>query len=641
MFKYLFVAFTLLATWNANAQVYQTLEYQYLSYGKVPTWSAIAAQWETAQPSIHLYDYVKYKGHAAFVSKGLKTGITFKQFKAQVKFPATRKYVPFFLFDLRTCPITIGNTTYHWAIRLEDYSYTDSKAQMAQTVLRLLELVNAHVNKHSTISQNGMVILATNKKAQPNIGIAPMVQQKGYPNRTLGQLLKLVGGKRVEVLNEGTAVGKLRYVQEGETPYHNFKDIVVFEKLPKRVPPVNGIVTLTPQTPLSHVNLLAKNRGTVNIYATEMQDIPGLKRHMGKLVKLECKGDKVSISAINQADAEQFWSTQQKPALTLPPPNVDEKELILFDTKGVPAVVNVIGAKASNYALLQKHCKGYVKPGAAIPFYYYFEAIEQCGAAAMIDTLYKRKKLLTPEQIADRLSEIRTAIKAHSLNETLITKLLQYFQNAPQSNRFRLRSSTNCEDLPEFNGAGLYLSKGYNVSDSKDKLIKKILQVYASLWTLTAFEEREFYQIDHTRAGMAILIHEAFPNEYANGVALTIPDNNSVALYINSQYGNALVTNPENGQVPESILFPSLTNSSYEVSSKSNIAPVFTQEDMQPLLLELQSISAKIHQLLTDRVIGTDVSFGVDIEFKVMEVAKKRHLYIKQARLLGIPVPDH
>jgi hypothetical protein len=56
-------------------------------------------------------------------------------------------------------------------------------------------------------------------------------------------------------------------------------------------------------------------------------------------------------------------------------------------------------------------------------------------------------------------------------------------------------------------------------------------------------EEREFYRIDHEKAAMALLVHENFPDEYANGVAVTNnPYNaagNDPTFTINVQRGGA------------------------------------------------------------------------------------------------------
>ena len=96
--------------------------------------------------------------------------------------------------------------------------------------------------------------------------------------------------------------------------------------------------------------------------------------------------------------------------------------------------------------------------------------------------------------------------------------------------------------MPEFNGAGLYESKGFNSKNSDEKLKEKILTVYASLWSESAFLEREYFGIDHSKIGMAILIQEAFQKEAANGVIVTtLTKDNKIQIIVKAQIGRAHV----------------------------------------------------------------------------------------------------
>ncbi|MBV7333857.1 PEP/pyruvate-binding domain-containing protein [Chloroflexi bacterium TSY] len=139
----------------------------------------------------------------------------------------------------------------------------------------------------------------------------------------------------------------------------------------------------------------------------------------------------------------------------------------------------------------------------------------------------------------------------------------------------RFRSSSNAEDGLEFNGAGLYDSTSVCALDSldddkkgpshcdpsqpKERTIERALRkVWASLWNFRAWEERDYYGIDHEAVGMAILVTPAFPNERANGVAFTgdptasDPTNDASANYlINVQVGDVSVVLPESGVLPE------------------------------------------------------------------------------------------
>lgn len=628
--------------------IYQDRLYQFLSFEAVPTWTGVASDWDKGTAQIHLYDPIQYKGHAQYISVALKTGITFAQFKEQVREYSSRKYMPFFLFDLRKHPVTVEGKTCTWAVRVEDYGYRDNPEQMATTTLRLLRTLTDYIRMATGKSTHGIIILATNPESQPNTGIAPILNQAGFPNKTVTQLIALVGGKQVNVLNPGTGVGYLRYVKAGEEVQFkaDVKDIVVYERMPARVPPVNGIITLEPQTPLSHVNLLAKNRGTFNLYTLDTSALPGLLAHINKLTRVECTAQRITFHAATPKEAETFWVKHQS-RVDIPQADTALKTVQRFGSldshvaSHQELTAQQVGAKAANYALIQQLYPHYVRPGCAIPFVLYFRAIHSCGAQVLIQDLITLKQSLSVAEIEQRLAAIRARILTAKLDPEFLQSVTMLAQSQYPGQRIRLRSSTNCEDLPGFNGAGLYLSKGLDAHEIPQKLENRILQIYASLWTPLAWAEREFYFIDHGKVGMSILIHEAYGDEYANGVVLTVPDQKDFAIVINTQYGDSAVANPGSGHIPEAITFKTSLATSYVIESRSNLHDVFLQDSLAAQLAELKDIAAKVHKVFQARAPKTaNIQYGVDIEFKLVREGKGYRLYIKQARLLGQVLPE-
>jgi hypothetical protein len=118
--------------------------------------------------------------------------------------------------------------------------------------------------------------------------------------------------------------------------------------------------------------------------------------------------------------------------------------------------------------------------------------------------------------------------------------------------KFRLRSSSNSEDLPGFTGAGLYDSVSAYATGEK-AIADRIRDVWASIWTWRAHEERAFWGIDHAKVRMGVLASTAYPDEAANGVLITrnLADPLVAGYYVNIQAGEVPVTNPEGGAVPE------------------------------------------------------------------------------------------
>jgi phosphoenolpyruvate synthase/pyruvate phosphate dikinase len=98
----------------------------------------------------------------------------------------------------------------------------------------------------------------------------------------------------------------------------------------------------------------------------------------------------------------------------------------------------------------------------------------------------------------------------------MLDDLQEMHDDFPEGTAVRVRSSTNNEDLPGFSGAGLYTSKTQYPDEGH--ISKSIKQVYASMWNFRAYEERDFYRVDHFMAAMGVLCHPSFQNEQSNGV---------------------------------------------------------------------------------------------------------------------------
>lgn len=637
MMKKIFFFFTLVWFQQIVAQTNALYEYQFLSYGSIKTWTGLASNWQsTADTKIHLYDSNIYKGHADFASKGLKTGINFRQFKAAVKTANSRQYVPFFLYDFHQKPIVINGISYDWAVRLEDYSYTDSAEELAATVERLHTALESYLKENLQFRNQGILILAKSKTTKPNTLVVPHLSKK-INHLTLSQLLQKTGGKSVQVLNEGVAYGYLKYISEAATTTTllSHQDIPIFEKLPLKVPPVSGIITLQAQTPLSHVNLLSKNRGTVNLYTLDVKTLPNAHALMGKLVKLECSDKKITLTEATLPEAQRHWNKRKDLEINLPQPDLDLQRIVAFDLAADKQYqsTNIIGAKAANYAFIRQHFPDFVRKGFAIPFSYYFEYVKENGFQDKIDRFLHKREQLTLAQQKEEVASIRKQLRSGKLNPNLVKAIRSLMKKEYKGKRIRLRSSTNCEDLPQFNGAGLYTSKGFNDKDSEEKLRSKIQKVYASLWNWEAFLEREFYGIPHLDVGMAILINEAFVAEYANGVILTIPNKDKSSILLNTQIGENKVTNPESGQVPEAMLFE---NGKWTLQSQSNIQNIFENNAaLKQQLQQIEMVIPKLDRLLKEKLQVEAPQYGTDLEFIIMKEEDSYQLFLKQARLLG------
>jgi hypothetical protein len=215
-----------------------------------------------------------------------------------------------------------------------------------------------------------------------------------------------------------------------------------------------------------------------------------------------------------------------------------------------------------------------------------------------------RKSLLAnPKMRKSYLAYLREIIMASPVPELeRIIKAMR--KNLPLDRKWRMRSSTNAEDLPFFTGAGLYTSKAVCVYDTlnnyrgasrcrtknerkkigaklafykmrkKTKAVKSeikyltkklskhysiaenLKKVIASVYNDEAFLFRDHYGIPHYKVFMGVLTHPSFDDERTNGVALVQVKPEQRKYSISSQRDDILVTNPSiSGAIPEEIIF--------------------------------------------------------------------------------------
>ena len=163
-------------------------------------------------------------------------------------------------------------------------------------------------------------------------------------------------------------------------------------------------------------------------------------------------------------------------------------------------------------------------------------------------------------------------------------------------------------------------------------LAESIKQVYASLWNFRAFEEREFYRIDHKSTAMGVLLHPNFKGEKANGVAVT--DDVLYATYgnyyLNTQIGEDMVTNPDSESSPEEILLGWWERDGYDRVRRSDAVAEDELLMSEKHLGELRGHLARVHARFQKLYGKSDKDkFAMEVEYKIDKDGK---LVIKQAR---------
>lgn len=431
-----------------------------------------------------------------------------------------------------------------------------------------------------------------------------------YRDRTLTYSDLVVDGA-VEAYNQGIVAGYVRRVPKGELGASSVgpEDLTVLEEVPDYLPPVAAIVTAIPQTPLAHLNLLAKSRGTPNAYIAGVMADEGLADwalwHTPVIVSVTA--DDVVFQPISSSEYKQYRELQLGAAFDIPMADLTTAPDFFDLTEGgladVRATVPLAGGKCSGMMAFNDFPEIPV-PNTPLavtvaPFAAHlsiFDAVLPMMLDAPAFKTDKRARFLVlegeedfraghagdaaalawlTEFLADNpgdasflgslvagggfKQQIRDlpldAAFATTLHETLST----HFAALADTQGLRFRSSSTAEDVQGFNGAGLYDSNSgflHPELQTSDKLKKRTVEwalkkTWASYWSFEAFEERRVAGIDHLSGRMAVLVHPRFDDELeaANGVItlfLAREDGaDRVEMIVNVQDGATSVTNPD------------------------------------------------------------------------------------------------
>jgi pyruvate,water dikinase len=431
--------------------------------------------------------------------------------------------------------------------------------------------------------------------------------------------------------NNGESYGILR---KNSGDGVDFRDIVLFDEIPNTLSHVSGIITSIPQTPLSHINLIAKQNNIPNAYIRDAFSSSKIASLIDKYVHFIVRDSEYILEEATEEDVNKYFDDLRPESTQIPTINNDEFLIKKFEDISFEEA-NVFGSKTTNIAELGRILpNGAVPEGVGISFAYYLDFfvknnLNDSARVMMEDPLFKSDLKYREE----RLTSFRQLIESSPLE----TKVVEQFETAIRGafaagTSLRCRSSTNSEDLEGFSGAGLYNS--YTHKADEGVIANTIKQVWAGVWNYRAYEERSFYRIDHLKAAAGVLVHPNFENEKSNGVAVTRNIYNFVygGFYVNVQRDEMLVTNPDAHTVPEEFtISKSGSRGEYEVEyiRYSNIVPdgekILDEQNIDTLINYMELIQAHFKKMYN----SYDDKFAMEIEFKVDE---DDQLVIKQAR---------
>ena len=433
--------------------------------------------------------------------------------------------------------------------------------------------------------------------------------------------------------HEAEGYGFFRHMQDlNETP--GSRDIVLYDALPNSLPRVGGIITSVMQTPLSHVNLRAIQDNVPNAYIADPLSNNAISSLLGNYIYYKVESEQFEIREATLAEVNEWYEDLRPTEPQIPIRDLSITDIVPLDDIEFE-MSTAFGAKCSNVAAMRDFGfpEGTIPDGFGIPFYYYDEFMQ-------FNNFYQEAQVILENPVfhndinfrVERLKLFREDIKAAPMPQWMLDDLQAMHDGFPEGTAVRVRSSTNNEDLPGFSGAGLYTSKTQYPDEGH--ISKSIKQVYASMWNFRAYEERDFYRVDHFMAAMGVLCHPSFQNEQSNGVGISIDPiyDTEDTFYLNTQVGESLITNPEANSVPEEILLYEDPNQGggYLVLRLSNLVNPGELVMDQVYLDQMRDYLSIIHDefaILYD-VVGAE-GFAMDIEYKVTEEGQ---LIIKQAR---------
>jgi len=413
----------------------------------------------------------------------------------------------------------------------------------------------------------------------------------GIELKTIDQIL---GDIKYVALNTGEAWGYLRIFPTNVNALSP-KDIPVFDELPLDLSVVAGTITKAYQDINSHVNLKAKERNTPNMVLRDASPTnPLLAPYEGKPVHLVVRNDGFTIEPTTDAIIQEKLDAKLA-GPWVPLPVVDATALVSFDeecpvaastcfnfatayggkTQGLGFLVGALGRAATSTSASAPFGYDLTPRGFGIPVKAYRDFIaapENTAIKAAVDELIALEKGggLSPLDRDAKVTALQNLFYKGKVPGTLVADVTARLGAImPGVDKFKFRSSATSEDVPNFNGAGLYDSfsiEPVKVDNpdlsclieldttsvvTKLKVKPKTVQcgikaVFASLWNSRALVERTFGRLDHVTASMGVTINPSYGDELANLVLVTrVVGTDAVYGYtLSVQKGENLVTNP-------------------------------------------------------------------------------------------------
>ena len=174
----------------------------------------------------------------------------------------------------------------------------------------------------------------------------------------------------------------------------------------------------------------------------------------------------------------------------------------------------------------------------------------------------------------DHLASLRKRFLEGKVNDLLVAQILRKVHSEYGGEGLFVRSSTNSEDLPNFNGAGLYST--FPNARTDEQIIQAVKFVWGSVWNFEAFEARQRAGIDHDKVYMGVLVQRGI-NADSAGVMITgnpFDRSDTDCCYVSATKGLGIRV-VEGVKIPEQLLMH-YESASVQVLTRSTIDSLLT-----------------------------------------------------------------
>jgi hypothetical protein len=452
-----------------------------------------------------------------------------------------------------TQEVVLGAALFPSNLQLKEVGiqFIGREAFASEAVLKWLDLVSQRLRLEGDWQ---MFYMPTFEQKEAAFSEEDLFRERGYPVDSPSRWVV-----QDALYSKGWALGRLQSISADDldAAFSNgtllATDILILDSVPAEVPPVAGIISLSPATPNAHVAILSQSLGIPFAFVADQHQQSQLMEWIGDDALFIAGENEQGVdiktlrvgTQLTDSQKAQLLALKQVPNLEYTP--ISRANQLAFRVSDLtPEHLQFVGGKAANLGFLLRSLPDH-SPQEAIAFSFDlwtgFLAQTMPGGMTLKEMISLNLNQLQfpvedPATFSSRLGEIRSWIKDEARFSLLQQRqILQALVPLDADRRIRFRSSTNVEDSEQFSGAGLYDSFSGCLADDLDQdndgpsecdptrknergVFRAIQKVFASFYNENAFLERLRRGVDEDEVGMAILAHYSFPDEIerANGV---------------------------------------------------------------------------------------------------------------------------